>query len=135
MNRSLSVVFFLLCTIFLTYSFTIYFNDNEKISTKNINKEASEGKLVWQKHNCQSCHQLYGLGGYLGPDLTNVSSRLKNDKVLEAIIKSGNERMPSYNIDNEEMKALISFLHKMDGTGNADPRAFKKGINGMIYMK
>ena len=135
MNRAPSIVFFLLCLAFLIYSTTIYFELSDSASNKTANKEAGEGKLVWQKYNCQSCHQMYGLGGYLGPDLTNVSSRLENEVVLEAIIRSGNERMPSYSIDKVEMQALLSFFREMDRTGSADPRNFRNAMNGMIYSK
>jgi nitric oxide reductase subunit C len=135
MNKQPSIVFFLLCVAFLTYSFTIYLGLHDKASPHSRLKEAGDGKLVWQKHNCQSCHQLYGLGGYLGPDLTNVSSKYKNDMVLEALISSGNTIMPSYSMEKNEMRALLCFLHEMDSTGNADPRAFSRGISGMIYNK
>lgn len=130
-----SIVFTVLCLAFIIYTFSIYFDDAEKSSVATQHTKAGEGKLVWQKHNCQSCHQLYGLGGYLGPDLTNVSSKIANDIALEAIISSGNERMPSYHMDKTEMQALLAFLHAMDATGNADPRNFRKSINGMIYAK
>ncbi len=39
-----------------------------------VGAPAAAGKLLYQKYNCQACHQIYGLGGYMGPDLTNVYS-------------------------------------------------------------
>jgi nitric oxide reductase subunit C len=27
------------------------------------------GKKIYQEYNCQSCHQIFGLGGYLGQNL------------------------------------------------------------------
>ena len=40
-----------------------------------MNKEAITGKVLYQKYNCTACHQIYGLGGFLGPDLTIVVSQ------------------------------------------------------------
>ena len=33
---------------------------------------AARGRALWHRRNCQSCHQIYGFGGFLGPDLTNA---------------------------------------------------------------
>ncbi|GAB6174543.1 cytochrome c [Paradesulfitobacterium aromaticivorans] len=38
-------------------------------------EDAQEGKAVWQKHNCVSCHTLFGNGGYVGDDMTNILKR------------------------------------------------------------
>ena len=38
-----------------------------------IPEQAVAGKLVWQRHNCVSCHTLFGNGGYVGDDLTNIT--------------------------------------------------------------
>lgn len=56
----------MLSTLFLAYSFSIYLHPFSTAYDKRLNRElVSEGRLVWQKYNCQSCHQFYGLGGYL----------------------------------------------------------------------
>jgi nitric oxide reductase subunit C len=85
--------------------------------------EARGGKLTWQKYNCQSCHQIYGLGGYLGPDLTNVV-RLpgRNDAYLAGVIRAGNRRMPPFKGSDDELQSILTFLHTLNATGDADPR-------------
>ncbi len=125
--------FFILSVLFLIYTISIYLNpynlENNNTSTKKI----INGRLVWQKYNCQSCHQLYGLGGYLGPDLTNLMSQQnKGLPLLKAMVKSGNKQMPAFNLSDDEMEELVSFLKNVDSSGNADPRKFKMNMFGMI---
>jgi nitric oxide reductase subunit C len=61
---------FLLILSFLLYTICIYINFLQ--NDRAMSTAADEGKFVWQQKGCNSCHQVYGLGGYLGPDLTNV---------------------------------------------------------------
>lgn len=125
------VIFSVLCMSYLIYTVGIWFADSrlDKSSAFDI----AQGKLVWQKYNCQSCHQFYGLGGHLGPDLTNVYSRVNGNRIiLSALIRSGNQRMPDYRMDTTEMESLLDFLEQMDASGNADPSHFKILPNGMI---
>ena len=72
-------IYVTLCTLFLVYSFSIYLQPYFKGSVAD-KTDIAAGRIVWQKNNCQSCHQLYGLGGYLGPDLTNEMSIIFNMK-------------------------------------------------------
>lgn len=127
-------IFLLLSSLFLLFSFSIYLQpltDKDKISDK-----MSAGHLVWQKYNCQSCHQLYGLGGYLGPDLTNlfVDSVIGLQK-LRAITKTGVKQMPSFSISDKELEEMTEFFKYVHKTGNADPRNFEVSTSGMIHAK
>lgn len=94
---------------------------------------ASEGRLVWQSYNCQACHQLYSLGGYLGPDLTNViSTPNKGANLVRAMIKSGTKQMPAFSLSDHEMSLLIEFLKSTDASGIADIRHFRLNEYGLI---
>lgn len=124
-------IFFALVILFLLYSFNIYIQPST-LSNSNNSTNFSNGKLVWQKYNCQSCHQLYGLGGYLGPDLTNEMSKPNAEKIVEIILKNGIGIMPAFNLSIDEEAILISFLKAVNKTGNADPRSFKSNNNGTI---
>ena len=118
----------------MTYSLSIYlvpYRSKKKESFDRSN--AAEGRLVWQKYNCQSCHQLYGLGGYLGPDLTNIySTSGKGEIVIKALIKSGTIQMPSFDLTAKEESYLIQFLKSVDASGFSDPRKFQVTATGMI---
>lgn len=128
------VIFITLCVLFLLFSFSIYLKPLQVNAYRGINAEmASEGRLVWQKYNCQSCHQLYGLGGYLGPDLTNVYGKYQNnDDVLRFFFKAGIKQMPVFNLSPKEENQLIEFLKNTNASGGADPRNYEKKLDGMI---
>ena len=127
-------IFILLSAIFIGYSFSILFQPYSAKEDKRFNKKmASEGHLVWQSYNCQTCHQLYSLGGYLGPDLTNIISNPdKGEKTVRALVKSGTKQMPAFNLTEHEMNALIEFLKSTDASGKADLRNFSIDNFGMI---
>lgn len=129
------VVFVLIVSGFLLYSFSIYLNPFQgkaQLSEAEI-QAAAQGKLIWQKYNCQSCHQLYGLGGYLGPDLTNAASEPgKGEPFIKAMIQAGTSQMPSFKISDEEFQQLMEFMKALDKTGHSDPRNFSIHINGTI---
>lgn len=116
-----------LCIVFLSYSVMLY------LPGEINNTSIGEGRLVWQKYNCQACHQLYGLGGYLGPDLTNLTSTPgKSEKYIRAMILSGTEQMPSFKLNETELNMLIRFLQEVDKTGDGRIGAFKVNWDGMI---
>jgi len=130
-------IYIILCTAFLMYSLSIYLRPLEIRRSDKFDKTlAANGRLVWQKYNCQACHQLYGLGGYLGPDLTNIISKEgKGEAVIRALIKSGTKQMPSYNLEEEEIHLLLEFLKSTDASGLADPRAYETDNYLMIEQK
>lgn len=127
-------LFFILSASFLIYSFSVYLQPLSIKEDARFNKEkASGGRLVWQSYNCQSCHQLYSLGGYLGPDLTNViSNPNKGEKIVRAMVKSGTKQMPAFSLSDNEMNLLIEFLKSTDASGKADLRNFSITNFGMI---
>ena len=94
----------------------------------------ASGKLVWQKYNCNSCHQLYGLGGFLGPDLTHVDKR-GGAIYVKAIVSTGTSGMPAFRLDSAEMDALLYFFKTMNESGNADPRKFSIDKDGFISTR
>lgn len=134
MKPNPAYIFIALCILFLSFSFTIYLSPLTISKDSRFDKEvAANGHLVWQKYNCQSCHQLYGLGGYLGPDLTNVISKPgKGENVIKAMIKTGIKQMPSFNMSDKEIVNLIEFLKSVDVSGTSDPRNFYTTNIGMI---
>jgi nitric oxide reductase subunit C len=130
-------IFSALCVLFLIYSFSIYMMPMRDSKNYAHNSElASQGRLTWQKYNCQACHQLYGLGGYLGPDLTNVySAKGKGAAWITAIVRSGVRQMPQFNLTEKEEAELVEFLKSTDASGIADPRNFVTEPTGMISKK
>jgi len=85
---------------------------------KPLSHEVAAGWQLWQDKNCQSCHQLYGLGGYMGPDLTNVASQ-KGTGYMRGLIQYGTNRMPDFNLNDTEVNNVIAFLCWVDKSGTA----------------
>jgi nitric oxide reductase subunit C len=103
------LVFLLLFFIFLTYSFIVYTNGTESINGT-ANGKANEGKMLFQKYNCVACHQIYGLGGYLGPELTTVMMQPGEELYVRSVLKYGTVRMPDFHLNENETDALVAFL-------------------------
>jgi len=132
MNRWIPITFLLLSAAFLLFSWSIYLDENiyENKPADYDTEMQKQGRLVWQKYNCHVCHQLYGLGGFLGPDLTNVSE--KGFYYLDAFLKNGASSMPSIELTEEETKQLFEFLKATNASGSSNPKDYRKLWNGMI---
>ena len=128
------IIFILLVVSFLCYSVHLYIKPEQPVRFAFNSSVAAQGRLVWQKYNCQSCHQLYGLGGYLGPDLTNIYSALyKGEDYIKAFVIGGTNQMPAFSINDSEMVQLIEFFKMTDASGQADPKLFTIQKDGMIH--
>jgi nitric oxide reductase subunit C len=112
-KRLLILVF--LIVFFSLYNFTIY-TSKSNYGPIQFSKLAVKGEAVWLHNNCNSCHQLYGLGGYLGPDLTNEYT-LRGPEFIKAMAVSGVKVMPKFNFNESEKSALVQFLKEVDHTG------------------
>ena len=129
MEKWKMMVLVLFVAAYLIYSFTLY--TSLPVKQCLVDKRAENGKLVWQKYNCNSCHQLYGLGGYIGPDLTNVYSK-RSEAFIKAFLKNGTTTMPSFNINDYEMNCLLKYFNTIDNSGKSDPRNFRINNDGTI---
>lgn len=94
---------------------------------------ALAGIQLWQDKNCQSCHQLYGLGGYMGPDLTNVARR--GDQYMSSFLKSGTERMPDFQLSEAEIDQICAFLHWANQSGSSKVSADAVHWTGSYIIK
>lgn len=105
-----------LLVMFLVYTASVYTKGTAPSENNPLlDTAAIQGKVLWQKYNCSSCHQLYGLGGFIGPDLTTTISR-KGDAYAKAIMLSGTKRMPNYGMTEQEADVITKFLSYVDST-------------------
>ncbi len=127
--------FAFLSLVFVAFSFSVYLKPALEAGGEEKQRTA-RGRLIWQKYNCQTCHQLYGLGGYLGTDLTNVySAPGKGEPWIRAMLKTGSAPMPPFDMPTEEIADLIAFLKETDASGHAHPKDFVIFPTGMIQRK
>jgi nitric oxide reductase subunit C len=111
--------------VFVGYTVLVYsYSDTQTTSGAVPDAKALAGWHTWQQKNCQTCHQIYGLGGYMGPDLTNTASDpAKGDLYMKTLIKYGTGRMPNFNLNDKETEELVAFLKWVDKSGrNAVPK-------------
>ncbi len=110
-----------LVVVFFVQTWMVY-TDPAGRAAAPLSPQAARGSELWHENNCQSCHQLYGFGGFLGPDLTNAASRLSAER-LTAILTAGSELMPPFGFSVEEREALARFFEELDLTGVGQARA------------
>ena len=129
------VILLLLLSVFSIYNFTIYTSKTDYGKIR-LSEKAIKGENLWLKNNCNSCHQIYGLGGYLGPDLTNVySNKNKNEYFLKAMLNSGVKTMPKFRFNIDEKEELIQFLKEIDQSGYYPNIDAKLESNGWVSIK
>jgi nitric oxide reductase subunit C len=115
MNLKMAL-FSVLSSLFVFYSLFVYtIGTGLHENLAQAGPSVSRGKELWQNHNCTACHQLYGLGGYLGPDLTMVVPK-RGGAYAKAFILSGTERMPNFHLTEEESQALVDYLSYISST-------------------
>lgn len=125
----------LLLVVFIIYNVSIYTVNHYKQSVK-LSETALQGQLLWQENNCWSCHQVYGLGGYLGPDLTNIfSATNKGSNYIKAFLNSGVKSMPKFNFSEDEKEAIVSYLKYIDSTGYYPNYDADFKVNGWVELK
>jgi len=89
-----------------------------------LDEAARRGRQVYQEFNCTACHQFYGLGGYMGPDLTQVTrAEGKGPAYAKGIILHGTERMPALGVSAAQADDLVAYLDAWAASGTYPVRA------------
>jgi nitric oxide reductase subunit C len=124
----------ILAGTFCYYNYTIYTEPNTS-RTAPLSDIAARGQTLWQQNNCFSCHQIYGLGGYLGPDLTNVYSNPdKGPAYIKSMLNSGVKSMPAFNFSDNEKEAIIAYLKEIDQSGQYPNRNAEFDYMGWVKI-
>ena len=135
MSTSLKrLLFWTLFGFFIIYTAVVLTHGTDDDKGKAfLTEEAKHGKLLYQKYNCTACHQLYGLGGYMGPDLTNVISvKGKGEQYAKAFLFAGTQKMPNFHLSDSEINALTAYLTYVDKTGFSPARDFRINRDGTV---
>ena len=105
--------FILLFVIYISYTGWVYTNATNNADTMTAKEQS--GKQLRQQYNCSSCHQVFGLGGYLGPELTTVISDFKRGKIYaKTFLQNGGTRMPDFHFKANEIEDIIAYLKYID---------------------
>jgi len=87
------------------------------------------GRLVWARNGCATCHSLLGLGGHIGPDLTNYG-RPGLHAVVRTTVASGRLGMPSFDVADRELDDLVAFLASISRQASYPPRTVRDPVFG-----
>ena len=110
-------IFIILFISYITYTAWVYTDGTNTASTMSLQEQA--GKTIYQKNNCTSCHQLFGMGGYLGPELTTViSDKNRGPIYARTFLQYGGARMPNFHFSKEEVDDVIAFLQYVDNNAS-----------------
>ncbi|MFT3884669.1 MAG: cytochrome c [Flavobacteriales bacterium] len=117
--RHRRAIFFGLVALFVAGSAITYTTATEvRDERASYNAAATRGAQLYREFNCTACHQFYGLGGYMGPDLTNVvSTPGKGPAFAKGIILHGTQRMPMLGLSEQQADDVVAFLQAVDATG------------------
>lgn len=128
--RKKLLLFVLLFGTYACYSAWVYTSGScGPACSEKISDAARNGKIIYQQYNCAACHQIYGLGGYLGPELTTVISQPgKGEIFASAMLKAGTARMPDFHLKEMEIRDLVAFMKYVDST------AIVSGYRGSPYV-
>ena len=113
----------LMGTLVASFAFQtlLVYTDTTADVTPPLEGAALRGRRIWLRNNCQTCHQIYGFGGFLGPDLTNAASRLNRSR-LDSILTSGFGQMPAFHFSADQISDLEAYLTALDATGVGQAR-------------
>ncbi len=115
-------VFFFLLFLALTFDTSTTLPDRDRRELLDLaterGQQITQGKEVWETHNCIGCHSLLGEGAYFAPELGNVYVRFGNStEAIKAFIQSrpadgipGRRSMPQFNLTDAQLEAVAQFL-------------------------
>ncbi len=123
LGTAISAVIFL----FLTYDSLVQMPKRTKEAKLDVH--VADGKWVWQKHNCNDCHTILGIGGYYAPDVTKVMNTRESEWVRRFLkdpekVWPNARKMPNLQLTDQEIADLVAFLTWVNGidTNNWPPK-------------
>ena len=70
----------------------------------------------------------------MGPDLTNVIST-RGEAYSRAFITAGTARMPNFDLNDNEVSALVAYLAFVDQTGTYPPANYEVQWTGNVVQE
>jgi nitric oxide reductase subunit C len=127
----------LLAVLVLTFvgqTWLVYGDEGTEVR---LEGDALAGSQLWHDGGCQTCHQIYGYGGFIGPDLTNLRGRLGAPGMaarLDDVLVTGPGQMPDFGMPPEDRARIGAFLTEMDRTGSGQARLLG-GPSGSVWAQ
>ena len=106
--------------IFLGLTYDSISKMPKRTHAEELSDAVADGKWTWQRHNCNDCHTILGIGGYYAPDLTKVMSQ-RDPEWAKQFLKDPHKvwpakrRMPNLHLTDKEIGNLVAFLTWVNG--------------------
>lgn len=100
--------------------------------------ELTEGKRLFNTQGCRGCHKLNGVGGSIGPDLTEEGAHHRSPEWLAQHFLAPNavsagSAMPNYHFTKEQAKALTYFMLSLTSEDMGSYYSSQRSIPGPEY--
>lgn len=86
------------------------------LAAARMDKNAGAGQVLFYKHDCAACHQVGGIGGVAGPDLTHAGTKQPDVEwhikhLQDPVSVVADSAMPDFKeLSDEELRALAEYL-------------------------
>ncbi|HLM98268.1 MAG TPA: c-type cytochrome [Bryobacteraceae bacterium] len=60
-----------------------------RVAVENLPGDAAQGKALFRSQGCGACHIVNGVGGNLGPELTEVGARRSSERLRQCLLEPG----------------------------------------------
>jgi cytochrome c oxidase cbb3-type subunit III len=60
-----------------------------RVAVENLPGNPAQGKVLFAAHGCATCHIVDGVGGNLGPELTEVGARRSSQRLRQCLLEPG----------------------------------------------
>lgn len=111
-----------LAIAFVAVSLSAAWTDRNTGSPSAANPAVARGLTLWRMHQCRTCHQIRGKGGFLGPDLTHRVDDETEDGAFRSLLAQGSASMPGFDLDADEQADLLALLRHWHRTSPPGPQ-------------
>ncbi len=100
--------------------------------------ELTEGKRLFNTQGCRGCHKLNGVGGSIGPDLTEEGAQHRSPEWLAQHFLTPNavsagSAMPNFHFTKEQAKALTYYMLSLTSEDMGSYYSSERSIPGPEY--
>ena len=106
--------------LFIVLTFDSISKMPQRTHEDRLDAKVAYGKWTWQRHNCNDCHTILGIGGYYAPDVTKVAS-YRDAEWMKSFLKDPEKvwpaarKMPNLHLSDMETADLTAFLTWVNG--------------------
>ena len=80
-------------------------------ATEGMSPAELSGLKVFNDQGCTACHQIHGVGGHTGPDLSRAGFRWEEADIRKQIVTPKDDKMPAYDgLPQQELDDLVTYL-------------------------